>query len=56
MEQIAVKKLRPGAILPSFGTPEAAGADLYACIEEDVTIRPGETLFIPTGLAMALPR
>lgn len=56
MEQIAVKKLRPGAILPSFGTPEAAGADLYACIEEDVTIQPGETLFIPTGLAMALPR
>lgn len=56
MEQIAVKKLRPGAILPSFGTPEAAGADLYACIEEDVTIQPGQTLFIPTGLAMALPR
>ena len=56
MEKIAVKKLRAGAILPSFGSPEAAGADLYACLEQDVTILPGETAFIPTGLAMELPR
>ena len=56
MEKIAVKKLRAGAILPSFGSPEAAGADLYACLEKDVTILPGETAFIPTGLAMELPR
>lgn len=52
---IAVKKLRPGAKLPTFGSPEAAGADLYACIPESVTIAPGETKFIPTGLAMELP-
>ena len=56
MQQIAVKKLREGAILPTFGSPEAAGADLYACLERDVTIAPGETAFIPTGLAMELPR
>lgn len=56
MQQIAVKKLREGAILPTFGSPEAAGADLYACLEQDVTIAPGETAFIPTGLAMELPR
>ena len=56
MEKIAVKKLRAGAILPSFGSREAAGADLYACLEKDVTILPGETAFIPTGLAMELPR
>lgn len=52
---ISVKKLRPDAKLPAFGSPEAAGADLYACIAEPVVIAPGETKFVPTGLAMALP-
>lgn len=56
MEKIAVKKLREGAILPTFGSPEAAGADLYACLEGALTIGPGETAFVPTGLAMELPR
>ena len=56
MEKVAVKKLREGAILPTFGSNEAAGADLYACLEQDVTIAPGETVFVPTGLAMELPR
>ena len=35
---------------------EAAGADLYACLSEPITIQPGESAFIPTGLAMELPR
>lgn len=56
MEKVGVKKLRPGAVLPSFGSREAAGADLYACLEESVAIAPGKTVFIPTGLAMALPK
>ena len=54
--QIAVKKLRQSAKLPTFGSKEAAGADLYACLEECVTIEPGGTAFIPTGLAMELPQ
>ena len=56
MEAIKVKKLRENAILPTYGSIEAAGADLYACLEETVTIAPGETAFIPTGLAMELPK
>lgn len=56
METIHVKKLRKNAILPTFGSAEAAGADLYACLETEVTIEPGETVFIPTGLAMEIPR
>ena len=32
MEKVAVKKLREGAILPPFGSAQAAGADLYACL------------------------
>ena len=55
MEQISVKKLRQKAILPTFGSPESAGADLYACLEAPVEVSPGQTVFIPTGLAMALP-
>ena len=53
MEAIKVKKLRPAAVMPTFGSAEAAGADLYACLEADVDILPGETRFIPTGLAYA---
>lgn len=56
MEQIPVKKLKPNAILPTYGSAEAAGADLYACLDAPVTIAPGETAFIPTGLAMELPK
>ncbi len=42
--------------MPTFGSREAAGADLYACLEEPVTIEPGKTVFLPTGLSMALPK
>lgn len=56
MEPIAVKKLSPKAILPTYGSAGAAGADLYACLEESVTIAPGETAWIPTGLALEVPK
>ena len=56
MNAIAVKKLRENALLPTYGSPEAAGADLYACLDASVTIQPGETVFIPTGLAMEVPK
>lgn len=56
MNSIAVKKLRENALLPTYGSPEAAGADLYACLIDPVTIAPGETVFIPTGLAMEIPK
>lgn len=51
-----VKKLKENACIPTYGTEEAAGADLYACLEDPVTIQPGKTAFIPTGLAMELPK
>jgi len=54
--KIPVKKLKSNAILPTYGSPEAAGADLYACLDAPVVIGPGETAFIPTGLAMEIPR
>lgn len=53
--KLDIKKLKENATIPSFGTEYSAGADLYACIDENVTIKPGETKLIPTGLAMAIP-
>ena len=55
MSTIAVKKIRPGATVPTYGTEFSAGADLYACLDETVTIAPGETKAIPTGIAMEVP-
>lgn len=55
MSTIAVKKVRENAVLPTYGSSGAAGADLYACLEAPVTIQAGETVFIPTGLAMEVP-
>lgn len=56
MACIPVKILKEGAKLPSYGSAEAAGADLYACLDAPVTIAPGETVFVPTGIAMEVPR
>ncbi len=53
--QVSIKKLNDKAILPTYGSEFAAGADLYACIEEDLTVNPHETVLVPTGLAMELP-
>lgn len=43
-------------MIPTYGSLEAAGADLYACLTEEVTIAPNQTVFIPTGIAMAIPK
>lgn len=56
MDAIRVKRIKEMAIMPTYGSAEAAGADLYACLEEPVTIQPGESVFIPTGLAMEIPK
>lgn len=53
--QVKIKKLREGAKLPTRGTAGSAGADLYACIDESITIKPGDLKLIPTGIAIALP-
>lgn len=56
MSTIAVKKVRENAILPTYGSKDAAGADLYACLDHTVTIEAGETMFIPTGIALEVPK
>ena len=50
-----IKKLNPNATVPTYGSASAAGADLYACEETDVTVAPGETKLIHTGVALEIP-
>jgi dUTP pyrophosphatase len=52
---IRIKKLRDNAVIPTYGSDFAAGADLYAALDEPLTINPGETKFVPTGLAFEIP-
>ena len=52
---INIKKINPNAIIPTYGSVDAAGADLYACIEADVTIAPGETYLVKTGISIEIP-
>lgn len=53
---VPVKLLDPRAKLPAYGSPDAAGADLYALTDAPVTIAPGQTVLIRTGLALAIPK
>lgn len=52
--KIKFKKLNENAVMPTYGTKYSAGADLYSA-EEEVIINPGETAFIGTGIACAIP-
>ena len=55
MPKIAVKKLDENAVLPTYGSNYAAGADLYALTDEEIVFAPHETKLIKTGLAMEIP-
>ena len=50
-----IKKLRENAVIPTYGSASAAGADLYAAEDEALTIAAGETKLVHTGLAMEIP-
>jgi dUTP pyrophosphatase len=51
--EVFVEVCREGAILPKYANPGDAGMDVYAA--EEVTIMPGETVVVPTGLKLAIP-
>lgn len=52
---VRIKKLNKKAIIPSYGSEYAAGADLYACLDGDIIIQPHTTAVIPAGIALELP-
>ena len=55
MEVLKIKKLRENAVIPKRGTGGSAGMDLYACIDEEITLKPQNLVMIPTGIAIELP-
>ena len=52
---IKTKALREGARLPFRATEGSAGADLFACIDDDIIIEPGKIKMIPIGIAVEIP-
>lgn len=54
-QKVNIKKLNENACIPTYGTEFSAGADLYSGMPEAVTIAPGTTEFIKTGIAMEIP-
>ena len=53
--EFKIKKLKENAKIPFRATPGSAGMDLYACIDEPITLGGGEKAVIPTGIAIELP-
>ena len=55
MENIKIKLLR-NSKMPLYMTEGAAGADLFACIDEEVILKAKAILTIPTGIKMSIPK
>jgi dUTP pyrophosphatase len=56
--QVNVRAMRVGAVetpVPAYQSVDAAGMDLPAAVEDDVTIAPGKRALVPTGWAFAIP-
>jgi dUTP pyrophosphatase len=56
MLNVDIKKLSQNAKIPQNMSEFAAGYDIYACLDEEVTIKPGKLALIPTGFAMSIPQ
>lgn len=50
-----VKRTSPYAILPRYATSGAAAMDLSACLDDAITLAPGQRAIVPTGISMAIP-
>ena len=53
--KVGIKKLNANATIPAYGSEFAAGADLYACLDKDIEVKPHQTVVVPTGIALELP-
>jgi dUTP pyrophosphatase len=56
MIKIQIKKLSNSVIIPKYETIGSSGMDIAACIQNNITINPGEKALVPTGFAIAIPR
>ena len=53
--KVQFRKLDPRAVTPTYGSADAAGADLYALLDTPLTLAAGETALVHTGLAVEIP-
>ena len=53
--EVKIKKLDERATIPSYGSEYAAGFDLYAILDDELTIKSHETILVKTGLSMEIP-
>ncbi len=53
--EVQVKFLHDRAVMPAYMTELAAGMDLVACLDEPLSLPPGERCLVPTGIAVAIP-
>ena len=56
MVKVLFKKLNSFAQLPSYKTDGASGMDLMACVEKSISLEPGKSCLVPTGLSVAFPK
>ena len=56
MVKVLIKKLNSKVQLPKYKTDGSSGLDLAACIDKNIELKPGKSLIIPTGLAVAIPK
>ena len=56
MTEILIKRLSKEVTLPKYETDGSSGLDLAACIDKNIELKPGKSLIIPTGLAVAIPK
>lgn len=54
-QTVRYQKLDPRAVEPAYGSAAAAGADLYAVLDQPLTLQPGQTTLVHTGLAVEIP-
>ena len=55
MVKVLIKKLKPAVQLPSYKTNGASGMDLMAFIDKSISLAPGKSCLVPTGLSVAFP-
>lgn len=55
MVKVLIKKLNPKAELPSYKTSGSSGMDLMALIDDTLTIKPNQSVLVPTGISIAIP-
>ncbi|MDR3224178.1 MAG: dUTP diphosphatase [Holosporales bacterium] len=52
--QVKFQRIKEGAVVPVYGTEYSAGADLTACVDQPLMIKPGNTGIVPTGIAVEI--